>query len=44
MNEILLSNAKLMTVFAVVFIIVIGLLFFLVSIDKKVSKLEKEIK
>lgn len=44
MSELLLSNAKLISVFAIVFIILIGLIFFLISIDKKLSKIEKEIK
>lgn len=44
MNELLLSNGKLITVFVVVFIILIGLITFLFSIDRKLTKIEKEIK
>lgn len=41
MNEILMSNHKLVAVFAVVLIILIGLLTYLFTIDKKVKKLEE---
>jgi preprotein translocase subunit SecE len=44
MNVLLLSNGKLITVFVVVFIILIGLITFLFSIDRKLTKIEKEIK
>lgn len=43
MNELLLSNQKLMAVFAVVLIILIGLFVFLIKVDKKVTRLEKQI-
>jgi CcmD family protein len=38
------SEGKIYVVIAVVLVILIGLLLYLVSIDRKVGKLEKEIK
>lgn len=38
------SEGKIYVVVAVVLVILIGLLIYLVSIDRKVGKLEKEIK
>ncbi len=37
------SNGKIYVVVAVLLIILLGLLFYLVSIDRKISRLEKEI-
>ena len=38
------SNGKIYVVVAVLLTILIGLIIFLINIDRKVSKLEKEIK
>ncbi|MBH8560114.1 CcmD family protein [Hymenobacter negativus] len=44
MADALRANGKIYVVVAAVVIIVAGLLFYLISLDRKVSKLEKEIK
>jgi len=44
MADALRANGKIYVVVAVVAVIVIGLLLYLISLDRKVSKLEKEIK
>ena len=44
MNEVLLSNHKLVAVFAVILIILIGMIFYLFSIDKKVKQIEESLK
>jgi len=44
MADWLYSSGKIYVVIAVIAVIFIGIIFYLISIDKKVSKLEKEIK
>jgi CcmD family protein len=44
MADVLRANGKIYVVVTVVAIIVIGLLGYLIALDRKVSKLEKEIK
>ena len=44
MADALRQSGKIYVVVAAVVIIVAGLLFYLISLDRKVSKLEKEIK
>lgn len=44
MADLMRSNGKIYVVVAVLVIIFIGLVVYLVSLDRKVSKLEKEIK
>ena len=44
MADVLRQNGKIYVVVAAVVIIVAGLLAYLISLDRKVSKLEKEIK
>jgi CcmD family protein len=44
MADVMRSNGKIYVVVAVLVIIFIGLVVYLVSLDRKVSKLEKEIK
>ncbi len=43
MAEGMMSNGKIYVVVAVVLIILAGLLLYVVSLDRKVTKLEKEI-
>jgi fluoride ion exporter CrcB/FEX len=44
MADVMRSNGKIYVVVAVVAVVLIGLLLFMVSIDRKVSALEKKIK
>ncbi len=44
MADVMRSNGKIYVVVAVLVIIFLGLVVYLISLDKKVSKLEKEIK
>ena len=42
MADVLRSNGKIYTVVAVILTILIGLFVYLISIDRKISKLEKK--
>ncbi|MEZ5013030.1 MAG: hypothetical protein R2794_01935 [Chitinophagales bacterium] len=42
MDDLLRSNGMIFVVVGVILIILIGLILYLVSIDKKISRLEKE--
>lgn len=44
LEEMMYANGKIYTVAGVLLIILLGLIFYLIRIDKKVSKIEKEIK
>lgn len=44
MADLMRSNGKIYVVVAVVVIIFIGFLIYLITLDRKISKLEKEIK
>jgi CcmD family protein len=44
MADIMRSNGKIYVVVAVLGIVLAGVLFYLISLDSKISKLEKEIK
>ena len=41
-NSIMKSNGKIYVVMAVVVVIVLGLFLYLINLDRKISKLEKE--
>jgi hypothetical protein len=41
-NDVMRSNGKIYVVMAVVIIIMIGFFIYLISVDKKLSKLEKK--
>ena len=41
-NDLMRSNGKILVVVAVVLIIMFGFFGYLISVDKKISKLEKE--
>lgn len=41
-NDVMRSNGKIYVVMAVVLTIIIGLFIYVVSLDKKISKLEKK--
>lgn len=41
-NSIMKSNGKIYVVMAVVIVIVLGLFLYLINLDRKISKLEKE--
>lgn len=44
MADIMRSNGKIYVVLAVVLIVFVGFILYLIRLDKKVSRLEKEIK
>lgn len=44
MADVMRSNGKIYVVVAVVALILAGVLFYLINIDKKITKLEKELK
>ncbi len=44
MADVMRSNGKIYVVVAVLLVIFSGIILYLISIDRKVSKLEKEIK
>lgn len=44
MADAMRSNGKIYVVLAVILILFIGLLIYLISIDRKLTKLEKELK
>lgn len=41
-NEVMKSNGKIYVVMCVVIVIVLGLLLYLINLDRKISNLEKE--
>ncbi|HEX3023629.1 MAG TPA: CcmD family protein [Chitinophagaceae bacterium] len=41
-NDVMKSNGKIYVVMTVVIVIVLGLLLYLIRLDRKISKLEKE--
>jgi len=43
MADVMRSNGKIYVVLAVVLIVFFGFIFYLIHLDKKISKLEKEI-
>lgn len=43
-NDFMVSNGKIFVVVAVVFVIMLGLFIYLFSLDKKLARLEGEIK
>jgi len=42
MADVMRSNGKIYVVIAVLLVIFLGIIFYLISIDRKVSRLEKE--
>ena len=44
MADVMRSNGKIYVVIAILVVIFVGMIIYLVNIDRKVSKLEKEIK
>jgi len=44
MADIMRSNGKIYVVLAVILIVFFGFIFYLIHLDRKISKLEKEIK
>lgn len=43
-NEVMRSNGKIYVVMTVVIVIVTGLLLYLISLDRKISRIERETK
>jgi len=43
-DSFMLSNGKIFVVVAVVFVIILGLFIYMFSLDKKMAKLEKDMK
>ncbi len=41
-NDLMRSNGKIFLVMTIVVVLIIGLLLYLISIDRKISKLEKK--
>ncbi|MDE3143493.1 MAG: CcmD family protein [Bacteroidota bacterium] len=41
-NDVMKSNGKIYVVMCVVIVIVLGLFFYLIRLDRKITKLEKE--
>jgi preprotein translocase subunit SecY len=41
-NDLMRSNGKIFLVMTIVVVLMTGLLFYLISIDRKISKLEKK--
>lgn len=41
-NDVMKSNGKIYVVMTVVIVIVLGLVLYLINLDRKISKLEKE--
>ena len=41
-NDVMKTNGKIYVVMAVVVVIVLGLFLYLINLDRKISKLEKE--
>ncbi len=41
-NDLMRSNGKIFLVMTIVVVLITGLLFYLISIDRKISKLEKK--
>lgn len=41
-NDLMRSNGKIFLVMTIVVVLIVGLLLYLISIDRKISKLEKK--